>query len=148
MLRVKKILGDKKAWESFHKGAHPVSFCAQVDMSLPQHFKLLESEKRYYDKFMDGITKCLSNWKKIGSNQFCCDLDTVQSECSIVPLLEREPQRSFDSVKQKQWDTIVKDIERYIPELTMLDNDNTLSREPLETFQIEFVQPSTVKDED
>ncbi len=116
-MNVDTVLRNDAAFDFLARGAHPCEFCDIAEISLDQHFDYIETNSIYRGKFMCAMTKCLSVWHAYADSvlmSLCKEKDI-----GFVQVDKNESdKKAFSS---KYWEVKIKDLERYLPVISLLE---------------------------
>lgn len=111
---VECVLKNDRAFTALSSGGHPAAFLSANKISFSEHFKLVGDSAEYALAFYRAVTASLAVWHTVADRAVLGF--TPQSSkgyhTSIMPY-------KFDT---KLWQERVKDVERYIPDMKLLED--------------------------
>lgn len=114
-MSVDEILKNKASFAVLSSGGHPAAFLSANKLTFSEHFKLLESNEAYEKAFYLAITASLGVWHS------AIDHMILGFSPNKATKSYHEPQFSLAKIDSKLWLDRIKDIERYIPAMKLLE---------------------------
>ena len=111
---LKNILANGAAFDALANGGHPAEFLASNQLTFEDHFKLIEDAPEYMVAFYRAVTASLAVWHTVADQVILGRIPKASSYHRTAALTGVK----FDT---KLWQARLKDIERYLPAMRMLE---------------------------
>lgn len=133
---VKSILENKISFKKLADGAHPSTFWAMNDMSLNDHFELLEASFEYKQEFQKAMIAALAAWHEVADAAMLKKTPSSQSQKSYL-----KGPHHIEKFESKLFEQRIRDLERFVPEFSKLEQ-YTMQGLSLDGIKVVFEDPT------